>query len=204
MIYQLSRKLSVILCDISGKKQEIEFVRYGLEIIIGALFKLIALLLTAYLFGVVHTMLWAFITFASFRALTGGHHYSTYSRCLISGIITLIGISYAASKLANIITYPIVLVVLFFSLLFGIFLVYRYAPSNHFYKKINEYQKYLLRKLSFFALFLWAVLIFYLLTTDEFSEYALASILGFIVQLSSIHPLSYSFVEKFENLLNRR
>ncbi|MFA9557651.1 accessory gene regulator B family protein [Evansella sp. AB-rgal1] len=203
MINQISQRTAVFLCNLTDRNKEVEYVRYGLEIIIGAILKGFTLLGLAYILGFIIPMLGVFITFAVFRSLTGGHHYSTYSRCLFSGVIIFLSISFASTKLVNIISSEKYVVLLLLSVLFGLLLAYFYAPSNHFYKKMSERQLEKLRKLSLFFIFLWGGIIYFLHTKFGLQEWILASILGFIAQLSSIHPITYKFVERMEEFINR-
>ncbi|MDQ0252993.1 accessory gene regulator B [Evansella vedderi] len=203
MITHISHRIAVLLCHLSDRNQEVEYVRYGIEIMLGSFLKFVALLGLAYSFGFFQPMVWAIATFVIFRSITGGHHYSTYSRCLFAGVVIFLTISYLSTKLVNIFTGEFYLWILSFSIVYGIILAYFYAPSNHFYKKISVKQQNTLRKLSFFAIFFWGMVMYYFFANYGIQEWILASNLGFIAQLSSIHPLTYKMVDHIEKRLTR-
>lgn len=203
MIASVSHRLALMVGKYAEREEDTDYIRYGLEIIIGGLLKMTILFSVAYLFSVLQPMVWAFCTFAFFRSLTGGHHYSTYGRCLVAGLIMLIGIAYISVTLKDVVPLNYVNYLLYCVSIYGFILAYKYAPSNHFYKKCTEKQKHRLRKFSFIAIFCWFFLVYYLLKTTYTVEILLASILGFIFQVSSLHPHTYKFVEKIEKLLER-
>ncbi|OIJ20805.1 hypothetical protein BKP45_08400 [Anaerobacillus alkalidiazotrophicus] len=203
MISIISQRLAEKLYDLVENKHEVDYLRYGIEIILSGFIKLIVLLITALVLGLLQPMITVLFTFVLFRTLTGGYHYSTYGRCLVVGLLMMTGISYFSVKLAVFLNFQILLSLLIISFLLGLILTYRFAPSNHFYKQITDRQKQKLRKYAFIAIVIWSFLICYLLTNSYSLELILASILGFLFQMSTIHPYSYSFVNKIENLIER-
>lgn len=204
MISQLSHKLAIKLCQYSNRKQEVEYVRFGLEIVLGGLLKIILLLILSSLFGVVHIMLAAFLTFAFFRSITGGQHFSTYLRCLMAGLLLLLGISIITTKFLMNLSIEIHLVLLAISILFAMILTYFYAPSNHFYKISTQQQRNKLRQLAFLMICLWGTVLLFLFKMNVFPDLLLASILGLLFQISSIHPLAYTILDKIEKILDWR
>ncbi|OMP66440.1 accessory gene regulator B family protein [Domibacillus epiphyticus] len=203
MITIISYKAAVLLSEYSEKKDEVDFLRYGIEILLGGFIKIIVLFLTAGILGVFQPMVWVFFTFALFRSLTGGHHYSTYRRCLIAGLVIMTGTSCIASYAAEFIPSDVLLSMLCGSAAMGFYFAYIYAPSNHFYKKSTDKQKEKLRKYSFLMILAWSFLMYILLLTNYSSVLILASILGFSFQMGSIHPYTYKIVNTIETFLNR-
>ncbi|UTW70179.1 accessory gene regulator B family protein [Anaerobacillus sp. HL2] len=124
MMTDVSSKLAKTLCNYTNQEQQEDYVRYGLEIILGGLLKLFIILTISEILGIVDIMLAAFLTFAIFRSFTGGHHYSTYGRCLIVGLITMLLISFGAIKLTN------------FLLMTIYWLYYFYHLSMHYFLHI--------------------------------------------------------------------
>lgn len=203
MITNVSERLAVIIGQYTEREEDTDYIRYGLEILIGGLVKMIVLFSSAYLLGVLQPMIWVFCTFALFRSLTGGHHYSTYGRCLVAGFILLVGIAYTVVKVESFVSLSNVTFILYVTTICGVVLAYKYAPSNHFYKKSTEKQKEKLRLSSFIAIACWFILIYYLIYVSYDMELILASIAGFLFQLSSLHPYTYKFVEEVEKILER-
>lgn len=203
MITDISNRLALILGKYSEREEDTDYLRYGLEIIIGGLVKIIVLFFAAYLLGVFEPMVWVFGTFAFFRSLTGGHHYSTYGRCLAAGFILLVGIAYTVAKVESFVSLSNVTYLLYFTTIYGFVLAYKYAPSNHFYKKTTRKQKEYLRIFSFIFIVFWFLLVYYFINRLYNMDIILASIAGFLFQLSSLHPYTYKFVAKVETLLER-
>ncbi|MCT2534709.1 accessory gene regulator B family protein [Aquibacillus koreensis] len=204
MITVASEKLAVRLCKYIDRSTDVDYLRYGIEIIIRGTIKFLALLTTAYILGVIYPMIFVFFTFVFFRFLTGGHHYSTYIRCLTVGLIMIVGISYVVNIIGDMIDTGTLIVLLISSTLFGIILIYKYAPSNHFYKKFTTLQKKKLKQYAIATVVIWSILLHVLIFGSFSTEPILASILGFIFQIGSIHPFSYLVVNKIERLIERR
>ncbi len=204
MISNLSKRLPVILCDYIEKTTEVDYVRYGIETIIRGLIKFLTLFITAYILGLLLPMVIVVFTFSFFRFLTGGHHYSTYRRCLFAGLLSMLAMSFLATKLAFSVGNLEILSLICFSVFVGLFLSYQYAPSNHFYKKITDAQKSKLKNYSLIGIIIWALIMYYLIFRDSSNEIILASIFGFLFQIGTIHPVSYQMVNKVESLLERR
>lgn len=203
-MYRLSSSLSKMICHYANKKEEVEFVRYGLEIILGGLIKLGFLFLFSVIFDVKLIMVIVVLTFALFRSVTGGHHFSTYPRCLIAGTAVMLLLSLLTKKLEFYFTFELLLLISLFSILFGLLMTYYYAPSNHFYKKSNDHQRKALRYLAFTFILLWGMLIFYLIKISFSYVLTIASVLGFLYQISSLHPITYRSVNKIEQILDWR
>jgi accessory gene regulator B len=70
-------------CD----KERVEIFAYGLQIILGTGFKLVLILLISLMLDTFHTTLICLITYIAFRNFGGGVHLTTYSRCLVTGLI---------------------------------------------------------------------------------------------------------------------
>ncbi|OIJ12246.1 hypothetical protein BKP37_14295 [Anaerobacillus alkalilacustris] len=204
MISQVSLRLAKALSSFGEKEVEVDYLRYGIEIILCGFIKLLVLFGTAHALGLLQPMITVLTTFAFFRTLTGGHHYSTYIRCLTAGLLMMTSISFFSTKLAPFFDFSILLGLLCFSTIFGLVLTYKYAPSNHFYKKTTEAQKVKLKKLAFVTTLLWMFLMTYFLVNSFSTNLILASMIGFLFQMSTIHPYSYSLVNKIEKSLERR
>ncbi|OIJ10864.1 hypothetical protein BKP35_13075 [Anaerobacillus arseniciselenatis] len=204
MINIASRRVAEVLSDYVGRPKDVDYIRYGIEIMFRGFIKLFVLFFTAYAFGLLLPMILVWSTFVVFRFLTGGHHYSTYFRCLIVGTISLVSISYFVTKFEYVFGRSELLVLLTFSLIIGLYFSFNYAPSNHFYKKMTKYQKGRLKKVSIITVSIWGNLMFLLIFSSISTVLILASILGFLFQMMSIHPYSYLFVNNVEKLLERR
>jgi accessory gene regulator B len=203
MISYVSQRIAESLSVFVERTNDVDYLRYGIEILIRGFIKILILLVSAFLLDLLLPMIIVLSTFIFFRFLTGGHHYSTYVRCLFIDLIIMLTISYIATKLA-LLNSSIILALLCFSIVVGLFLSYKYAPSNHFYKKITEQHKSKLKKYSLFSIIIWGLVMFYLISNSYSKELIFASMLSFLLQLSSIHPYSYILVNRLEKMLERR
>ncbi|KAB7670742.1 accessory gene regulator ArgB-like protein [Bacillus sp. B1-b2] len=204
MIATISQKLANYLIHYTEQKSEVDYLRYGLEIIISGFIKVMLLFLVALFLGVTASTLIAFTTFALFRILTGGYHYSTYFRCLIAGLFLFIGISISISILEPSTLQHTTSYLLFFSLIVGLIMTYKYAPSNHFYRITTDILNKKLRIIAYIAIVIWYVILQLLLVSQYPMPYILASIFAFLFQFSSLHPYSYRFVHMVEEMIDRR
>ncbi|MDT8860750.1 accessory gene regulator B family protein [Alkalihalobacillus sp. MEB130] len=204
MINHVSERIAKALGMYVERTTEVDYIRYGIEILIRGFIKIFILLTTSILLGLLFPMLSVLFTFIIFRFFTGGHHYSTYVRCLFAGLIIMLFLSFISSKLSVFIDFRTILVLLCFSIITGLFLAYKYAPSNHFYKNMTENQKRKLKKFSLSAIIIWGGVIYTLTLKSYPTEVILASLFGFLFQIGTIHPYSYLIVNKIEHLLERR
>ncbi|MCK0469896.1 accessory gene regulator ArgB-like protein [Halalkalibacter sp. APA_J-10(15)] len=202
MITKISRYVAKRLCMYTNRQQEIEHVRYGLEIILGGMLKWICLMGVAFILGVVPAMVATLLTFSIFRMATGGYHYSTYFRCFIAGLLSMTAISFVASKVMVQYNEQFLFISISIVFIVGLLCIYLYAPSNHFYKKSTKKQRKKLQQFAFILLFIWVILIYNLVNIN--AEIVWASVLGLLFQLSSTLPLSYKIVRKVENIIEWR
>ncbi|WP_062051888.1 accessory gene regulator ArgB-like protein [Bacillus sp. JCM 19034] len=202
MITIMSRTIAKKLCGYLDKQEEVEYVRYGLEIIIGGLWKWVCLFGAAAILGVVPEMIGTLLTFAIFRVVTGGFHYSTYLRCLIAGLFSMLAISVIVSHVFVQLNEQVLFILIGCTFIIGLIMIYLYAPSNHFYKKMTNTHRKKLQQMAFVLLFVWVIINYNLVSI--YYEIAWASTLGLLFQLSSTHPLSYKLVSKVENLIDWR
>lgn len=198
----ISRQLAAKLGNSTGKSSEVEYLRYGIEILITGIFKGFCLYFTAYLLNILIEVIWLSLTFVIFRSLTGGHHYSTYRRCLIAGLLIMNGSAFSVQFITRTLS-PWLSYLIIFAILFGIYSCIKFAPSNHFYRKMTEVQRSKLKSLSLLLIFLWGGLILMLVYTGYTNALILSSFLGFMLQIISLYPVSYSITKKIENILDK-
>ncbi len=203
MISNLSNKMAQSLSIYVGRNTEVDYLRYGIEVIIRGFIKFLIIIIVAILFNLVTPMIAILTTFAFFRALTGGYHYSTYLRCLIVGLLIMKMMAFTSTKIVDLIDGTTILLLIIVAVSLGLYLSYKYAPSNHFYKEMSNIQKIRLKKIAYYGIILWAIvtLVFYKVNMNII---VIASIFSFIFQMSTIHPLSYLIVSKVESYIERR
>jgi accessory gene regulator B len=202
VVSTLAKRCAVSLANYTERPNDKEYLRYGIEILLTGIFKMLCLFLTAYFFGILEEIICLSITFAMFRVFSGGHHYSTYTRCLIIGMILMNTLSYFSYKYSPILD-PVIHYLNFGSVLFGLITCYKYAPSNHFYRKMKEEQKSQLKKFSIFLVSIWGILIFSLHYFTFPSSLLVSSVMGFLLQMTSMYPATYKIVHRVEQFIDK-
>jgi len=185
-----------------------ETIRYGLEIILGALLKGIVVLSISYWLGITPYVLAALVTSSALRLLSGGVHCSTYGRCLVFGsaLAILTGtIAYLTGPYMN---KQSLLLFTTLSALTGMYIVSKWAPVDSASKPItNKQKRQKYKKISFLYIIVWATVItsFSLLSSGSPSAFslALASVGGFLAQIFSLSPAGYRLVHNIDHLLSK-
>lgn len=87
-VKSLSSTLAEKLTGITGQKELLPKIIYGLEMVIGETTKIICLLLTAYIFDLFLVTLFLTMAIIPLRVMTGGGHCTSSLRCLITTLAT--------------------------------------------------------------------------------------------------------------------
>lgn len=120
------KKMKVKMPEITEEQGEI--IQYGLELIIGEFPKIILLFVLGFILGIGWYVLFAFITIAPYRGMSGGFHLHTHLGCIITTNVFYIG-SVLISKylfLDNIEKYILITL----SYIFGMLMISMYAPAD--------------------------------------------------------------------------
>lgn len=101
----ISKKLSIKCIDFikhntSTSEDDLEKIHYGIQVIINNLFKLIILLMTAYLLGIFMYTFTAFIIFATLRCFASGVHANSTFQCILCNYILFFGNVYLSINLS--------------------------------------------------------------------------------------------------------
>lgn len=190
------------MANSTGRTNDLDYLRYGIEVLITGTIKFLCLYLSAFFLGILEEMICLSLTFILFRLFSGGYHYSKYQHCLLAGLLIFNSFSYISLKVSPIVNESIVYL-LFMCTCIGLFTCFRYAPSNHFYRKMIEDQKKKLRNCSLILIFIWGLFLFILVKITVPSSLILSSITGFILQMVTLYPATYRISQKFEGYLNK-
>lgn len=191
--------------DLDPKNAEV--IRYGMEIILGALLKGSIIIGFSYWLGITPYVLVALITSGMFRLLSGGAHCNTYMRCLIFSSTTLLLIGILALLIAPYVNENSVMLSVFALALAGLYFVTKWAPVDNPNKPIPSDKKGKYKKLSVIYVITWAiVVIVFLLNRNELPltfPIILASMGGFTVQLLSLCPAGYRLIGVIDCMLGK-
>ncbi|MCG0276927.1 MAG: accessory gene regulator B family protein [Thermanaeromonas sp.] len=182
-------------------EETLAVVTYGLEVALGALGEVAAVVGAGALLKVFPEVMAAFLTQAMYRLGSGGAHCTAYYRCLISSLVALLLIAGSARYLEKImpdwgirgLTLAVTLVALA--------VVARWAPADTPANPItNPLRRRSLRRLSFLFLAGWTN--FVLLTVGKIKASVLyASIVAVLLQTVTVTPLGYRLIMKVDRIL---
>jgi len=184
MISAISKKLANSLgTTLMTSAEQIEIYAYGLEIILGAVIKLILILFLALLLGTLDTTIILFIFFALFRCFGGGAHLSTYPRCLVFGVCLIVGLGYLAQTTISI---HALIILSALSLALNIFTCIKWVPAGT-------------EKKYFLVIIGWCLTLL-LLIKLSLSTYGFAVLLGSFGAMLLILPSGYWLLNTIDNL----
>lgn len=112
--------------DITDENAEV--ILYGLQLIIGEIPKVFILFGISFLLGIGWYMVFAYISIAPYRSVSGGFHLHTHIGCILSTAAFFYGDIFISKYLILDDIQKYILVAL--SLLFGIIMVSMYAPAD--------------------------------------------------------------------------
>lgn len=192
--------------DIDARDAEV--IRYGLEIILGSLIKGATIIGVSYLLGITPYVLTALGTSSVLRLLSGGAHCSSYSRCLVFGSAISVVIGSLAPVAGPYFNGLMMLVLIMFTALTGLFFVNRWAPADTPGKPIKRPEKReRFRKYALLYVVVWnvALTLFVLLRGAEASSLslALASAGGLLAQVVSLSPAGYRLIGRIDDGLSK-
>ena len=102
-------------------------IRYGLEIVLGALLQIVLIALVAMLLGIVKEVLVIVCTAALYRRSTGGPHCKTYVRCTVTSLLIFITLAFII-KFIPVNYLPIYITCL---AIFSVLVIHLYVPVDN-------------------------------------------------------------------------
>jgi accessory gene regulator B len=198
MISAISKKLANSLgTTLMTSAEQIEIYAYGLEIILGAVIKLVLILFLAFLLGTLDTTIILFVFFALFRCFGGGAHLSTYPRCLVFGVCLIVSLGYLAQTTISINT---LIILSALSLALNIFTCIKWVPAGTEKKYIIEPSLRLRQKQRYFLVIIGWCLTLLLLIKLSLLTYGFAVLLGSFGAMLLILPSGYWLLNTIDNL----
>ncbi len=198
------RTISMNIAEKLGKRlrcdqERVEVFAYGLQIIMGTGFKLVLILLISLILDTFHTTLICLITYIAFRNFGGGVHLSTYSKCLVTGLVIFTVLGKLAAHGME--TGTLLLLLIVTSLLW-IYAITKWVPAGTEKKQVKDRRVRLKqKKKTGWVLMLWVIAcmasISYRLT-----YYVFAYLLGALAALFLITPWGYRVANALDNILD--
>lgn len=203
MIERISFRLAVFLANKANRNSDVDYVRYGLEIVLGGLIKGSAILLLAVLIGMKSILFSVIATFVLFRSVTGGFHLSTYWRCFSFTIIILVGSSWLIKEYMYNFDSMMYLSIIVLTYSYGLYSIYKFVPANLEYRPQSHRKRSKLKRVSLLLLTIWFIGM-HLLYFLDYTQLVMASIVGLFIQLTTLSPRAFDQIRRLEDKLSGR
>lgn len=158
---------------------------YSLQIVLGTLLEIIAIILISWIFGFLIQAIVCLIVFVSIRLYSQGFHADTYAGCFTITVSLILGIPLLAIYFIGNIS--LILSILIFIL--SIIITYIYAPSDHIEKPIVSeiYRKELKIKALILNL-IWFLIYIALFLINKYSYLTSIIVLATLTEAITILP----------------
>lgn len=196
-MHYLAQVLAQKLVANSEQVFEEDVIRYGAEVILGAILQLSIFLMVAALCGLLHEILGILVASAMLRRYSGGAHCSSYYSCTFSGLFTYLLLGFLLSYLSYqyYFYYLMVVAIICFSL------VYWLAPVDNPLKRVDSVLKRQhLKNQSclVLAILLLSSLLLYQL---NYVLYAVAILMGLLWQSLTLTPGGDLYITAWDRFL---
>lgn len=188
--------------ELNMDNRAIETVRFGMEIIVGAIIKGIVVFGMSYIMGILPIVTAALITSGILRLLSGGAHCSSYSRCLLFGTVITLANGLVVKLVYRSITPTYLFLIILLTALFGLIVIKKWAPLESGNKPIkNGDRRKKFKEVSTLFVLFWSlsILLFTILGGD--TRLSLGSIGGLAIQVLSVSPYGCGAIHRIDHWL---
>ncbi|MGB9825097.1 MAG: accessory gene regulator ArgB-like protein [Desulfofundulus sp.] len=199
MIHNLAGRFASWLSRELQQEQKAALIAYGLELLLGALVKLVCFVALTLLLGILPQAAAVVLTSTVLRLAAGGAHCSAYYRCLVTSLTTFTVLGFVARRLAStgVPGTGIALAAACFALIAALI----WAPGDTPAKPITrETYRRTLKKISLLVPFLYVAVVWLVPVRDDLVA---ASALGLAFQAFTVTPAGYRTIEWLDVLLGR-
>ncbi|WP_054695951.1 accessory gene regulator ArgB-like protein [Syntrophomonas palmitatica] len=174
-----------------------EYIRYGLEVFLGAFFQISIILLLAWPLGIFRQTLAIVCAAALYRRFAGGAHCGAYYRCTIMGWFSFLGLSYIC-RFIDLTYYPY-----YFSItLLSCFLViYLKAPVDTEEKPVSNPRHRSQLRIKSFLIVTAFLLLSLLAKANGLDLLAVGFLLGLLWQTFTMTPWGALYMHLWDRLL---
>lgn len=200
-LYSASSKIAKYITDGAelGSGQT-DSVRYGLEIILGALIKGVILLTSACFLGILPQVIIALICGSLLRLVSGGAHCTSYLRCLSCGLVVYLCAGKIALNLEKFLDPDQLAIILLLCFLAMALCACLWAPAEVPHRTINYEEWILFKGLTMVLLTVFLTAAFLSIVHVRLS-YIMAGLLALLAQTFSFTPPGYLIIGKIDELL---
>lgn len=200
-LYSLSGKIANYVTEGAElDHSQTDRVRYGMEIILGALIKGTALLSTAYLLGILPQVMIALVCGSLLRLVSGGAHCTSYLRCLSFGLVIYLSSGTIALYLEKVLSHSHLELILLTCYLLMVLSAYLWAPAEVPYRTINSHEAIFFKRIAM-ALLTVSLVVSLLLANHIRLSFTLAGLLALLAQAFSFTPPGYKVIGKIDTFL---
>lgn len=184
------------LClECNENHQKRSYYYFGFQILIGTLVKVISVLVSGLLLGILIPELLIVFVFCSLRMLAGGHHMNTYEKCISVSLILFSSTGLIAKHIYIYCNFSHIILLTALSFIFGLYALTRYAPKDNPNKRITdpkEIKKF--KTLSIIYLFTWLGVTM-LLFKNNLNLYAISLCFGLLLETATVTPTWHKIFE---------
>lgn len=199
MIHNLAVRMASWLSKEVNQEERAAVMAYGLELLLGALVKLICTITIPLLLGILPQVAAAILASVTFRLAAGGAHCTAYYRCLIGSLTTFIALGFLARQMAGtgISGTGVATGAALLALMVAIF----WAPADTPAKPITRAgQRRALKAASLLVPVVYLVLVQFVSVEKDL---LVASALGLLFQSFTVTPTGYRFMNGLDRFLYR-
>lgn len=198
MVHNLAVKYSIIITNELNNTEKQKVIAYGLEVIIGAIIKIIVFTTLPLALGIFPQTIAAMITGGFFRLSAGGAHCTAFYRCLLSSVAVFLTMGFMSRYFATVLP---VMVIAYLTAFIAIIIAYFKSPAETSAKPIrNKTHRRNLKIISVLTPIIYLVAI-NLIPLNK--GLILASSMGLLFQAYTVTPSGYRFMHKMDQLIIR-
>jgi len=200
-LYSLSSRIAKYVTDGAElDHNQTDRVRYGMEIILGVLFKGIALLSAAYLLGILSQVVIALICGSILRLVSGGAHCTSYLRCLSFGLLVYLSAGKISLYLEKVLNHHQLPAIILGCYLLMVLSAHLWAPAEVPYRTISYNEAILFKRLTM-AILTLSIVSFLFLANDIRLSYTMAGLSALLAQTFSFTPPGYQVIGGIDTFL---
>jgi accessory gene regulator B len=186
----------------SDQRQELRMA-YGLEILLGEIVKLIIIISSAWILGILPQVLTITISAGILRLASGGEHCSAYYRCLIGGTVWFLLLGWGVDLLHAVLSPAVINAnagLLFF---ISLAVILKYAPGETENKPITgEAEREKFKKWSVSIMFVYGLMLVLFSNLAVLTPLILPMAVGIIAQAFTVSPAGYDFIHFIDRVLD--
>ncbi|MGQ9533164.1 MAG: accessory gene regulator ArgB-like protein [Desulfotomaculales bacterium] len=181
--------------------RELDTLRFGLEIVLGAVVKGAALFALAWLLGLTAPVAVALASGSAFRLLAGGAHCTGFGRCLLLGLAVYLLAGLAGARLGSVLSPDGLLWLLAVGYLVCSLAAWRWAPGAAPDADLGPARRRMFKLLTLLYLQVFLAGAVYLMREGH-SSLAVAGLAALVAQGASLTPVGCRLIARYDRWLS--